>query len=128
MVAVMSAHDDRVYDDIIVVGGGCYGSYYVTQLLKARAASALHFRQVIVVDHDAGCAVARQHVGSEVVTVEVSEWSAYFDRYLSAQPPSTNDAIVPSPLMPHHVSMVAATRGCAVARAHGRNAPPPRGA
>lgn len=89
----------QAYDDIIVVGGGCYGSYYVTQLLKACEAGKLSFQRVVVVDRDPACRVTQQQYDS--VHLEVAGWSDYFDRYLSAQPAESHDAIVPSPLMPH---------------------------
>ena len=46
------------FGDIVVVGGGCYGSYYVRQLRRARAAGAVAWDRLLVVDHDPGCAIA----------------------------------------------------------------------
>ena len=46
------------YGTIVVCGGGCYGGYYVRQLARARAAGALQFDSVIVVDRDPDCRVA----------------------------------------------------------------------
>lgn len=94
----MSGPDEQVYGSIVVVGGGCYGSYYVRQLDRARAAGAIRFDRVVVVDRSPECAVAVAGGNSEVV---VSEWTEFFDQYLSAAPIDTRDAIVPSPLMPH---------------------------
>jgi len=85
------------YGTIVVVGGGCYGSYYVRQLLRARSARALDYERVVVVDRDPACAVATQG-GAECV---VAEWTDFFREYLAALPADTRDAIVPSPLMPH---------------------------
>ena len=47
------------YDTIVVCGGGCYGGYYVRQLARARAAGALHYQRIVVVDRDASCRVAQ---------------------------------------------------------------------
>ena len=109
----MSGNDDDgrgAYANVIVVGGGCYGSYYVRQLDRAVAARALDVERVVVVDRDPDCAVARtlasldppHHPGIEL---RVAEWSEFFDEYLNraaARPAEhANDAIVPSPLMPH---------------------------
>ncbi|MBC7841975.1 MAG: hypothetical protein H7099_06675 [Gemmatimonadaceae bacterium] len=47
------------YGTIVVCGGGCYGGYYVRQLARARAAGALRFDRIVVVDRDAQCAVAQ---------------------------------------------------------------------
>jgi len=94
----MSGPERRKYGAIVVVGGGCYGSYYVRQLSRARSAGALDFERVVVVDQSADCAVARAGGEAEVV---VSGWTDFFQGYLSMAPEDTPDAIVPSPLMPH---------------------------
>ena len=98
------------YGTVVVVGGGCYGSYYVRQLGRASRAGALSFERVLVVDRDAECRVAvelREH-REENVEVVVSDWTAFFDSYLGEaavrageSAGSTPAAIVPSPLMPH---------------------------
>ena len=36
--------------DVIVVGGGCYGSFYAAQLARANARGKARFRRVVVVD------------------------------------------------------------------------------
>jgi len=93
------------YARIVIVGGGCYGSYYVRQLLRAIDAGAIEARELTVVDKDASCAVAREHESTPIVSVEHREWRSFFDDYLSrganAPPSVERDAIVPSPLMPH---------------------------
>ena len=52
------APEAQRYGDIVVVGGGCYGSYYVRQLRRARDAGALSWQRLVVVDRDGGCRVA----------------------------------------------------------------------
>ena len=94
----MSERDDSHYGTVVVIGGGCYGSYYVRQLTRARAASAITFDRIIVVDHDRECRVASEGGIAELV---VSDWRAFFDGYLTEAAGSARDAIVPSPLMPH---------------------------
>ena len=92
------------YASVVIVGGGCYGTYYVRQLLRARTAGRIAFDRLVVVDRNADCQVARAWAHEAGVVLEQSEWGAFFDRYLSAagigELPS-RDAIVPSPLMPH---------------------------
>jgi hypothetical protein len=98
----MSARDSvetQEYGTVIVVGGGCYGMYYVQQLQRARAAGALIYERITVVDRDSACSAARQQSGD--VQLECSDWSSFFDRYLAQASQTTTDAIVPSPLMPH---------------------------
>ncbi len=98
--------DVQRFGSVIVIGGGCYGSYYVRQLRRAVGAGAAEIDRVIAVDRDADCAVSEvlneTPLGVELV---VAEWRAYFDAYLAsaADDPDAygRDAIVPSPLMPH---------------------------
>jgi hypothetical protein len=99
----------RSYGTIVVIGGGCYGSYYVRQLGRADAAGVLTWSQMVVVDRDPSCAVARGLAAGEVTTprvhVEVNDWRTFFRGYLDAAcedaAGTAADAIVPSPLMPH---------------------------
>ncbi len=104
MAGVVSAPEgSQAYGDIVVVGGGCYGSYYVRQLRRAREANALSWARLIVVDRDSECAVSRD---AEGVTLVTREWGSFFAAYLAeaALRPiaeAARHAIVPSPLMPH---------------------------
>lgn len=101
--------DPQTYGTIVVVGGGCYGSFYVRQLGRARAAGALTWRRVLAVDRDPVCALAPAMAAGEVsipdVELVVSDWSVFFRTYLESacrDPEGTSaDAIVPSPLMRH---------------------------
>jgi hypothetical protein len=107
------------FGTIVVIGGGCYGSQYVRQLRRARAAGRVRFDRVLSVDRDGDCALARSIAadpegsvdlhgeadrwsGVEVVT---SDWATFLASWLDAavaDPQSrARDAIVPSPLMPH---------------------------
>ncbi len=99
--------EEQRFGTVIVVGGGCYGSYYVRQLARAERVGALAWDAIVVVDRDAACSVAELPASERPsgLRVETEEWSRYFDDYLSraANDPGEHehDAIVPSPLMPH---------------------------
>lgn len=100
---VLSGDGPRTdYNRIVIVGGGCYGSYYVRQLLRARDAGAIAWTALDVVDRNAACAAGGL---SQDVNLVTAEWSAFFERYLGqgADTPASveRDGIVPSPLMPH---------------------------
>src|SRR5688572_19973339 len=101
MAGVMSASRSAArYASIIIVGGGCYGSYYVRQLLRARGSAALTFDNLVVVDRNPRCQVAASSHEPHVRIVQ-REWTEFFDEYLGAAAAgefATNDAIVPSPL------------------------------
>jgi hypothetical protein len=92
---------------VVVIGGGCYGSWYTQQLSRAHANAALVVQQVTVVDQDPDCRVARRlgegGYGALPVSVAVSPWSNWLAGWLDDVPASerAHDAIVPSPLMPH---------------------------
>lgn len=101
------------YGTIVIVGGGCYGAYYLRQLGRAVRAGALTAERVVIVDRDAHCRVSTELDASDPFEIEIAvrEWTPFFDEYLSravaasenVAPHATDrpDAIVPSPLMPH---------------------------
>ena len=110
----------QVFGTVVVVGGGCYGSWYVRQLQRARAAGAVRIDRLVVVDRDPECRVAQDAradrdaaAGSgsgadgrpQAPETVVADWADWFARYLadaSERPAAVaRDAIVPSPLMPH---------------------------
>lgn len=98
------------YGTIVIVGGGCYGSYYLRQLGRAARAGALTAERVVIVDRDEHCRVSSEKSADDPfeVAIAVEEWTPFFDSYLGAAAarladaaPQAPDAIVPSPLMPH---------------------------
>ncbi|MGH7719244.1 MAG: hypothetical protein ACREON_10415 [Gemmatimonadaceae bacterium] len=109
--AERSRAEAQRYGTIVIVGGGCYGSYYLRQLRRAAGAGALTAEQVLVVDRDAECSVATAEAQRSdgaasdlAVAVVAAEWGDFFDRFLSERAAAGctgRDAIVPSPLMPH---------------------------
>ncbi len=90
--------------DVAVIGGGCYGTFYAGQLDSARQKGRVAFRRVLVVDRDPECRATRQLPPDPARDIVISEWSSFLRRFLEAPPPvpgSPDDAVVPSPLMPH---------------------------
>jgi len=80
------------------VGGGCYGTFYASQLTKAKARGKVDFRTVIVVDRNPECR-ARQELGDAADRRFVTQdWTVFFDDFFSH---ASDDFIVPSPHMPH---------------------------
>jgi hypothetical protein len=98
---------EQRFGTLVVVGGGCYGSYYVRQLDRGARAGAVSWNRLVVVDRDAACAAARlpEDARPPSLSVAIDEWRPFFDAYLAdaaADPAAhAHDAIVPSPLMPH---------------------------
>jgi hypothetical protein len=95
---------DLAFRDVAIVGGGCYGTFYARQLETAAARGRLRARRILVVDRAAECQAARELPmvpGRELVR---SEWGEFLDRFFAAPAPpdgEPDDAVVPSPLMPH---------------------------
>jgi len=87
------------------VGGGCYGTFYASQLAKAKARGKVDFRTVIVVDRNPDCRARRELGDAPDRTFVQRDWSAFFDEFLTHAPRATHhaadDFIVPSPHMPH---------------------------
>lgn len=90
--------------DVAIIGGGCYGSFYAGQLEAACRKGKLALRRVLLVDRDPACRAAltlAPFPGREIV---VAEWEDFLRTFLAAAPPDPgepDDAVVPSPLMPH---------------------------
>jgi hypothetical protein len=91
--------------DVVIVGGGCYGTFYAGQLLRARQRARAAYRRLLVVDRNPDCQFAREIGRSDTEQLVVEEWGEFFDHFLAETSLSVagdpGDAIVPSPLMPH---------------------------
>lgn len=91
---------------IVVIGGGCYGSWYTQQLTRAIRRGALEAREIVVVDRDPDCLVAGRLAAGRYaeapVQVVVSAWADYLHHWLDGGASAVaEDVMVPSPLMPH---------------------------
>lgn len=103
--------------DVAVIGGGCYGTFYAGQLAEAKDRGKAAYRRVLVVDHDPGCRAGRELPIRDDRELVLAEWDDFLDRFLAAPgeadaladrmdatwrvPTAPDDAIVPSPMMPH---------------------------
>jgi hypothetical protein len=91
--------------DVVIVGGGCYGSFYAGQLVRARRKGRVEYRRLLVVDRNPACRFADQPGPGPDRELVCRDWSGFFDDWLGSatlQPPDhPPDAVVPSPLMPH---------------------------
>jgi hypothetical protein len=90
--------------DVAIIGGGCYGTFYARQLDTARERGKLELRSVLIVDRDPRCRAATELEPADHRRLAVAPWDAFLVEFLEAPPPPAglpDDAIVPSPLMPH---------------------------
>lgn len=94
------------FERIVVIGGGCYGSWYAQQLTRAVRNGALVAHDIVVIDRDPGCRVATRLADGAYrgapVRLETGLWDAYLADWLGMGPSAlAGHAMVPSPLMPH---------------------------
>lgn len=97
--------------DVVIIGGGCYGTFYAGQLQKARAKGSVLWDRLILVDHDRDCAVSALVSAIPDAALVVAEWGAFLDGWLLEEERGAEDQIVPSPLMPHLMAEWLARRG-----------------
>ena len=91
------------FREILIIGGGCYGTFYSTQLATALTRGKIVAESIVLVDRDPGCQASR-HPQEAPFRLEVAEWGSFLDHWLDRRSPNEgepDDAIVPSPLMPH---------------------------
>ena len=88
--------------EVIIVGGGCYGTFYARQLDQARAKGKATYRRVVVVDWNPACQMMSELGEAADRCLVVSDWNSFFDQYLGGiTVAGADDVIVPSPFMPH---------------------------
>lgn len=89
----------------MVVGGGCYGTFYASQLAKAKARGKTDYRTVLVVDRNPDCRARRELGDADDRRFVQQRWTEFFDIWLPGAPRTAHgahhDHIVPSPHMPH---------------------------
>jgi hypothetical protein len=69
-------------DEVVIVGGGCYGTFYSRQLVEARRRGKVEFRRLLVVDRNPECQAAPDLIGDPTRELVVKDWDAFFDAYL----------------------------------------------
>lgn len=85
----------------VVLGGGCYGTFYARQLLRAREAEALEVGEIVVVDRDEASRARRALPDRPGLRFAVADWSEFLRAELDALPLDAEDRLVPPPFTPH---------------------------
>jgi hypothetical protein len=88
--------------DFVIIGGGCYGSYYVGQLLEARERGKLEWSRLLVLDRDPHCAVS-ERFDSDDVEIAVTHWEEWGDALFANPSQWLGRQLVPAPIAPHVV-------------------------
>ena len=82
-----------------ILGGGCYGTFYAQQLIKARAAGVA-VDAITVVDRNE-TPKARRDIDDESIVFVRTNWDDFFDDFLASRDTRDEDQLVPSPFNPH---------------------------
>lgn len=85
----------------VILGGGCYGSFYARQLLRARDAGAFAIDEVVVVDRNEWPRARREVGPSPALRFVQAEWDDFLRPYLASLDAAAEDRFVPSPFTPH---------------------------
>jgi hypothetical protein len=85
----------------VVLGGGCYGTFYTRQLMRAADAGAIAPPEIIVVDHNDRPQVVREGITDDRVRLLRADWDDWFDHHLAELPADSDDQLVPPPFTPH---------------------------
>ena len=84
-----------------ICGGGCYGSFYLRQLDRARARGVLDVSEIVVVDRDLNCQAAALVAGIENARIVVSDWVDFGAAVWEHEAEWQEDQWVPAPIAPH---------------------------
>lgn len=85
----------------IVLGGGCYGSFYTGQLIRAAEAGAIPRPEIVVVDHGEQPKAMRELAGDPRVRHVRQDWDDFFDAHFEDLSADAEDQVVPPPFTPH---------------------------
>ena len=82
----------------VIFGGGCYGSFYARQLIRA-ADAGIDVGEIIVVDHNED--PPAKSLSSPLLRFVAADWDSFCDSYFGALDEDNPDQIVPPPFTPH---------------------------
>lgn len=108
--------------EIVVIGGGCYGTLHARQLLKAHHRGRYRCERLVIVDRHGDCRARAELAGEPLVEFVQAEWQDFLRGYLAA-PPDLEAQLVPAPYAPHllldwlETSLASALPGLSIRRA-----------
>ncbi|MFT6396254.1 MAG: hypothetical protein ACJAYU_000997 [Bradymonadia bacterium] len=84
-----------------ICGGGCYGTFYLRQLDRARARGALKVDEIVVVDQDPDCQAIELISQTQNARIVVADWCEFGAEVFANEAEWRGDAWVPAPIAPH---------------------------
>lgn len=85
----------------VILGGGCYGTFYARQLIRAAEAGAIAGPEIIVVDRNAKPKIAEVPPAQRYVRLVRDDWEHFLGAHLARLDAGADDQIVPPPFTPH---------------------------
>ena len=86
---------------IIIIGGGCFGTFYTRELLKAKEEGQLDYSHLIIVDKNAGCQVVKE-IHDPLAQIVPMEWAAYLKKYASNHFNNDSQEVLADLMVPSH--------------------------
>ncbi len=87
--------------EIVVIGGGCYGSLHARQLRKAARHGRLSYARLTIVDRNPEPPAWIEHCEDPAVRFVQADWSAYLASAIDEAAAQRDVHIVPAPYAPH---------------------------
>lgn len=82
------------------MGGGCYGTFYARQLLRARAAGALVVDAITLIDSAVNPRAVAE-LADPILHHRRQDWDDFLDEQLAGADPPPDDVMVTPPFTPH---------------------------
>ena len=87
--------------DIIVIGGGCYGTFQTRRLLKAIDAGRIGAdARIVIIDRNGSPPAKAEFSGDSRVVFAKSDWSSFLTSYF-LEYAGNGDQLIPAHIAPH---------------------------
>ncbi|MBX8637594.1 MAG: hypothetical protein KIY11_04445 [Thermoplasmata archaeon] len=88
--------------DIIVIGGGCYGTFQTRRLLKAIGAGRIGGNaRIVIVDRNESPPARTEFGDNGRVVFAKSDWSSFLSDYVLSYSAGRGDQLIPAHIAPH---------------------------
>ena len=88
--------------DIIVIGGGCYGTFQTRRLLKAIEAGRIdRDSRIVIVDRNESPPAMAEFVNDRRIVFAKADWSSFLSDYFLNYSGGSGDQLIPAHIAPH---------------------------
>lgn len=96
--------------DLLVIGGGCSGSFHSERLLTAIERGIIEKSRLIIVDRNAENRATAKFAGRDAVTFVRSDWFTFLREYFDGYRNGSGARLIPAHMAPHLLFEVAASQ------------------